>query len=185
MWILHWLPDDFLNAIVNAILALGVISTLLSFFVINKILRLMPALASYYRLIQVASVLILVGGVYLKGGYSTEMEWRERVAELETKLEEAKKESGKVNTVIETKVITKNKIIKQKADTIIEYVDRVIPAPAPAPAAAPTASGESAPAPVASNANMCVNLPQEAIDVHNEAAKMNKALEQMKNGAKK
>ena len=181
MWILHWLPDDFLNAIVNAILALGVISTLLSFFVINKILRLIPALASYYRLIQVASVLILVGGVYLKGGYSTEMEWRERVAELETKLEEAKKESGKVNTVIETKVITKNKIIKQKGDTIIEYVDRVIPGPAPNPA--PTASGE--PAPVVSNANMCVNLPQEAIDVHNEAARLNKAVEEMKNGAKK
>ena len=161
MWILHLLPDDFLNFIINALLVLGVVSTVLSFFVINKILRLFPGLAAYYRIAQLVSIIILTAGVYLKGGYSTEMEWRDRVAEVEKQLEEAKKESGKVNTVVETKVVTKTKVIKEKGDTIIQQVDKIIPVE-----------------------KDCA-LPKEAIDVHNEAARMNKAIEEMRQGAKK
>ena len=82
----------------------------------------------------------------------------------EGKLEEAKKESAKVNTVVETKVITKTKIIKEKADTIVQYVDRVKEI---------VKFDETCP------------IPKEAIDVHNEAARMNQAVEELRKGAKK
>lgn len=161
MWILHFLPDSFLAFIVNAILLLGIVSSVLSFFVINKILRWIPGISKYVTLAQIASAVLLVAGVYFKGGYSTEMQWRERVKEVEAKLEEAKKESAKVNTVVETKIVTKTKIIKEAGETIIQRVDNLIPVE-----------------------KDCA-LPKEAIEVHNEAARMNKAIEELRKGEKK
>lgn len=164
MWLLHFLPDSFLAFIVNAVLLLGIVSSILSFFVVNKILRWIPGLSKYVTIAQILSALLLVAGVYFKGGYSTEMMWRERVKEVEAQLEEAKKESAKVNTVVETKVVTKTKVIKEKADTIVQYVDRVKEI---------VKFDETCP------------IPKEAIDVHNEAARMNKIIEEQRKGANK
>lgn len=125
-----------------------------------------PGMASYYRLAQGLSIVVLALGVYLKGGYSTEMEWRARVAELEKKLAVAEEESKKVNTVVETKVVTKTKVIKEKAEEIIRYVDREVVKE------------------IVKFDQTCP-IPKEAIDVHNEAAKLNKAVEELKQGAKK
>lgn len=164
MWLLHFLPDGFLLFVVNTILMIGVVSTILTFFVLNRLLRLFPVLANYHLLLQIISVAFLAAGLYLKGGYSTEMEWRDRVKEVEAQLEQAKLESAKVNTVIETKVVTKTKVIKEKADTIVQYVDRVKEI---------VKFDETCP------------IPKEAIDVHNEAARMNKIIEEQRKGANK
>ena len=83
MWLLHFLPDSFLQFIVHAILIAGVVGTFLSFFVINKILMAFPPFASYYKAAQAISIVLLVAGIYFEGGYATEMQWRARVAELE------------------------------------------------------------------------------------------------------
>lgn len=163
MWLLSFLPDSMLLYVVNSILIAGAIGSFLSFFVLHKILNKFPALAPYHLLIQIVSAALLVAGIYFKGGYSVEMEWREKVAELEVKLEEAKKESAKVNTVVETKIVTKTKVIKEKADAVIQYVDR----------------------PVMQEFDKTCPIPKEAIDVHNEAARMNKAIEEMRKGAAK
>jgi len=162
MFMIHLLPAGFVSFIVHSLLVLGVVGTLLSFFVINKILRLVPGFAKYYRSAQIASIAVLTLGVYLWGGYSMEMAYQERVAELEKKLAEAKEESGKVNTVIQTRVVTQTKVIKEKGDTIVQQVDKLIPVE-----------------------KDCA-VPKEAIDVHNEAARMNKAIDELRQqGAKK
>lgn len=163
MWLLSFLPDSLLLYIVNGVLILGAVGSFLSFFVLHKILNKFPALAPYHLVFQIVSAVLLVAGIYFKGGYSVEMEWRSKVAELEAKLEEVKKESAKVNTVVETKVITKTKIIKEKADTIIQYVDR----------------------PVIQEFDQKCPLPKDVIDIHNEAARLNKSIEDSKKGATK
>lgn len=163
MWVLSFLPDSLLLYIVNGILIVGAIGSFLSFFVLHKILNKFPSLAPYHLLIQIVSAVLLVSGIYFKGGYSVEMEWRAKVSELEAKLAEAKKESEKVNTVVQTKVVTKTKIIREKADTIVQYVDR----------------------PVIQEFDQKCPLPKDVIDIHNEAARMNKALEDTKKGAAK
>lgn len=162
MWLLHFLPDAFLVFVVNAILIVGVVATVVTFFFLKYIVRLMPALSAQVTLMQVVSVVILLFGVYFKGGQVTEQAWRDRVAEVEAQLEEARKESAKVNTVVETKVVTKTQVVKEKANTLIEYVDREI---------------------IKEKEADC-RMPQEAIDVHNEAARMNKIIEQQRKGAK-
>jgi hypothetical protein len=126
MWILHFLPDAFLAFIVNAVLIIGVVSTFISFVILNRLLMMFPPLANYYRIAQVVSIIILIAGVYFKGGYSTEMLWRERVAEVEAKLKEAEAKSAEVNTVIETKIVNRVKEIKVQGDEVIKYVDREI-----------------------------------------------------------
>jgi len=81
MWLLTFLPDSLLMYIINGILVTGAVSFFLSFFVLHKILNKFPALAPYHLIIQIVSVVLLVSGIYFKGGYSTEMMWRERVKE--------------------------------------------------------------------------------------------------------
>lgn len=161
MWALHFMPDNFIQFIIHAILIIGVVGAFLTFFVINKILRSFPILSKYVTLAQLISAIFLVVGVYFKGGYSTELQWRDRVKEVEAQLEEAKKESVKINTIIETKVITKTKAIKEKGETIVQQVDKLIPVE-----------------------KDCV-IPKEAIDVHNEAARMNTLIEELRKADKK
>ena len=126
MWLLHFLPDSFLTFVVNATLIVGIVATVLSFFVLKPLLRWVPGLSKYATLLQVVSVLILTAGVYFKGGYSTEMQWRDRVKDLEAKLAKAEEQSAQVNTKIETKVITKTKVIRERGEEIIKYVDREV-----------------------------------------------------------
>lgn len=123
---LHFLPDGFLEFVVNAVLLLGVVSCVLTFFVLNRLMRMFPVLANYHLIMQVVSVLILSAGLYFKGGYSTEMMWRERVAEVEARLKIAEEESKKVNTVIQEKIVNRTQVIKEKGEKQIEYIDKVV-----------------------------------------------------------
>jgi hypothetical protein len=126
MWILHFLPDSFIQFIVHAILVLGIVGCLLSFFVINRVLRFMPMLAPYYRAMQVISVILLVGGIYLEGGYSTEMQWRARVAELEAQLKEVEQHGNEINGQLEKKSKERVKVIRGRTEYITRYIDKEI-----------------------------------------------------------
>ena len=109
MFILHFLPDSYLLWAVNTILLIGAIGTIAGFFI-----KFIPFLNHYKLLLNILSTLLLVAGVYFKGGYSVEMEWRDRVTELEQKIAEAEAHSHEANVQIETRVVEKVKIIKEK-----------------------------------------------------------------------
>jgi hypothetical protein len=64
---------------------------------------------------------MLVVGAYMFGGYGTEMAWRAKVKEMEDRVKVAEEKSQQVNTVVETKVVTKIKVVKQNV-----YVNREI-----------------------------------------------------------
>lgn len=125
MWMLSFLPDEFLLYIVHCILAVGAIGTFLSFFVVNNILRKFPGFAPYYIFAQIISLATLSLGLFFSGGYHTEMEWREKVAELEKKLKEAEGRSQQVNTVIQTKVVEKIKVVKDVQIKVEEKIKEV------------------------------------------------------------
>jgi hypothetical protein len=158
MWLLHLLPDGLLEFIVNAVLILGIILTLLSFFVLNRILRLIPGLANYHTLIQVVSVIILAAGVYFKGGYVTEMMWREEVKKVQEELDKAKNKAAEVIVQVEEKVVFRDRVVKERGETLIQYVDREI------------VKKEE----VVKYIENCP-VPAEIIDVHNQAAQLNAA----------
>jgi len=76
--------------------------------------------------IQLASILLLVTGIYWYGGYSNELSWRERVAEMEEKVRLAEQKSQQANTEIETRIVEKTKVIREKGKLQIEYVNRLV-----------------------------------------------------------
>ncbi len=149
MFLLHFLPDSLLSTIINLVLFSGLALTLVGFFLVGWI----PGLKNYKSLIQIIGVIALVAGIYWKGGYGVEMEWRSKVAELEAKLKIAEEKSAQVNTVIKEKVVTKIQKVKEvqvKNQQVIKEVEKIIDAEC--------------------------RVPKEAIDILNAAARNEEAV---------
>lgn len=117
MWLLHLLPDTFLIWIINLLLTGGLIGIVVGFFGSK-----LPFVGTYARMIQIASIIIFCIGLYWKGGYSVEQDWRERVAEMEAKIKVSEEKSKEINTVIETKYRDRVKKITETKEVIIEKI---------------------------------------------------------------
>ena len=124
MWMLAFIPDAFLAWIINTILITGIIGFAASFF-FGYVVRWLPAIAPYHLLIQVVSIVLLVAGVYFKGGYSVEMAWRERVAELEAKVAISEQKSKEVNEKIVTVYKDRVKVVKETQIVVQEKIKTV------------------------------------------------------------
>jgi hypothetical protein len=121
MWILHFLPDAVILWTCNIVLLAGVLLTAAAFFI-----KSIPVINQYRMPAQILGIALLVMGVYWRGGYSIEMEWRERVAEVEARVAAAEAQSKEENVKIVTKVVTKTQVIKTRGETITKYIDREI-----------------------------------------------------------
>jgi hypothetical protein len=124
MWMLAFIPDAFLAWIINTILITGIIGFAASFF-FGYVVRWLPAIAPYHLLIQVVSIVLLVAGVYFKGGYSVEMDWRAKVAELESKVAISEQKSKEANTQIQTVYVDRVKVVKEKQIVVQEKIKTV------------------------------------------------------------
>lgn len=147
MWLLHFLPDSFIQFIVHTILIAGVIGCIVSFFA----LKYVPFIAGYKKIAQLISVVLLVSGIYFEGGYSTEMQWRERVREMEAKVAKAEEESKAANEALDKKGDQKVKVIQGRQVVVKQYIDRE----------------------VAKYNDQCV-IPKTFIDAHNQSAEQPK-----------
>ena len=120
MWQLGWMtsliPDSIFIWLTYGLFGLGIL-----LYVASKLVAWLPMISQYKLPAELVGVVFLVVGSYLFGSYGTEMAWRERVAELEAKVKAAEEQSQQVNTVIETKIITKVKVIKENV-----YVNREV-----------------------------------------------------------
>jgi hypothetical protein len=118
VFLLSFLPDSFLLWVINTILLVGLVGTLSSYFI-----RFIPPLFPYAGLIKTIGIVLLVAGVYFRGGYGVEMEWRARVAEVEAKVAAAEVKSKEVNTVIQKVYVDKVKIV---TDTKIVIQEKIV-----------------------------------------------------------
>jgi hypothetical protein len=154
-WIISLIPDAVLNWVYWAIIAVGLTGVLAGW-----IGKFIPFYGNYVKILQPIGIVLLVLGVWLRGGYDVEMSWRAKVAEVEAKIAIAEKQSQETNTVIEQKVVEKTKVIKGKTEYITQYLDREV------------IKKEE----IIKYIEQCP-VPKEIIDVHNQAAEMNKAAE--------
>lgn len=122
---LAWVPDSALLLAVHAVLIAGAISTFLSFFLLHRIVRWMPALAPWHLLLQIISIALLVGGVYFKGGYDTEASWRAKVKEAEDKVAVVEEQSKELNAKLEAKIKEKQKVRVEYYATVKERIKEV------------------------------------------------------------
>ncbi len=155
MWILQLLPDALILWFCNILLLTGIGLTVAGWFA-----HRIPLIYHYQLPFKVLGVALLVLGVYFRGGVAVEQEWRERVHQLEEKIKLAEAESAKVNEKIVEKIVYRDRVITKQGETIIQKVDNVI------------------------TVEKDCRVPQEAIDVHNEAARMNKIIEEQRKARK-
>lgn len=152
MWMLSFVPDALLVYIVNAILFAGAIGTFLTFFILHRIVRWVPAIAPYHLILQIISIVLLVAGVYLKGGYGVEMEWREKLRIAEDRARAAEEQAKVVNEKI---VIQYRDRVKTVKENVIVYQDRIKE--------------------VEKIINQECKVAPQVINIHNDAAKNKKA----------
>jgi hypothetical protein len=119
MWILQWVP----NWIFYSILLIGLLA-----FGATYLLKIIPIPALYvYRTpIQIASLMMIVFGVYMAGSIANNESWLAKVREVEAKLAEAEVKAAQENVKIVEKVVVQRQVVREKGKDIIQYVDREV-----------------------------------------------------------
>ena len=117
MWMMHLLPESFLILIIHALLVTGLIGMVIG-FIGGKL----PFVGTYATIIKIVSIVLFCIGLYWKGGYSVEEDWRQRVAEMEEKVRIAEEKSKETNVVIETKYKDRVKKITETRNVIVEKI---------------------------------------------------------------
>ncbi len=116
-WMLSLLPDWFWTLVLIA----GVLAVLAAW-----VLKFIPFVSTYRLPIQVGGILALVVGVYFQGVIANEEKWQARVKELEEKVAKAEAQSKETNVKVEEKIVYRDRVIKERAKTQIEYIDRIV-----------------------------------------------------------
>jgi hypothetical protein len=148
---LSLIPDWFWTLVLIS----GIIGTLATW-----VLKFIPFVSTYRLPIQVASIIALVAGVYFQGVIANEAKWQDKIADLQKQIVEAETKSKETNVVVQEKIVTKTKVIKEKGKDIINYVDREV------------VKKEE----IIKYIEQCP-VPKEIIDLHNQAVDLNKAAE--------
>lgn len=156
MWILHFLPDSILLFFTNALLVLGIVLVIAGLFA-----QRIPVIWKYQLPFKIAGLMLFASGIYFRGGYSVEMDWRERVEEARAQVQEAEQRAHQYSDELERVKRERDALLKKKGEVIIQRVDNVVIDP------------------------RCKNLPKEFIDIHNDAARMNEAIEALRKGTSK
>ena len=164
MWILSILPE----AAIHIIFGLGILGTIAGF-----VLGFIPFVKTYKLAIQVISLLVLVFGVYLEGGLADYKEWELKVKEMEAKVAKAEAESANKNVELQEKIVEKTMIVKEKGRDIIKYIDKWNTKEVIKEVEGPERIKREE---VIKYIENCP-VPKEIIDIHNQAATLNKATE--------
>lgn len=107
-WMFSIIPDAILNWVYWGIIAVG-----LTGVVAGWLGKWIPFYGNYVKILQPVGIVLLVLGVWLRGGYDTELAWRAKVAEAEAKVVAAEAKSKETNTVIQTQYRDKVKTVKE------------------------------------------------------------------------
>jgi hypothetical protein len=148
MWLLAFIPDWIFYAIF--ILGLGL-------FIATIVLKFIPIIYMKRLPLQFVAIALISIGAFMSGMAMNEAIWQMRVKELEAKVAQAEAEAAKKNVEIVEKIVYKDKIVKERGEEIIKYIDKVV------------VEKEE----IVKFVENCP-LPQEFIDAHNQAVKINR-----------
>ena len=162
MWIISILPEWAFHLI----LSVGIIGTVAGF-----VLGMIPLVKQYKIPIQVISLLVLCLGLYLEGGLADYKEWEARVKEMEAKVALAEEKANTKNVEVQEKIVTQSKVIKEKGKDIIKYIDKWNTKEIIKEVEGPERIKREE---VIKYIENCP-VPKEIIDIHNDAAVLNKA----------
>lgn len=113
MFILKILPDE----LFYFVLVVGIIGLIL--------LEFLPTI-TYTKLLKIITGILVAASVYFLGAVHNNNAWLAKVTELELKLAKAEIASTKVNTQIQTRLITQTNTIRERGNDTIQFIDREI-----------------------------------------------------------
>ena len=116
-WMFSIIPDAILNWVYWAIIAVGLTGVFAGWFG-----KFIPIYGRYVEYLKPVGIVLLVLGVWLRGGYDTELAWRAKVAEAEAKVVAAEAKSKETNTVIQTQYRDKVKTVKEVQIVVQERI---------------------------------------------------------------
>lgn len=163
IWLLSFLPDWFFVALASV----GIVALAATFFL--KYIPV-PFMYMYKTPIQIASIALIIFSTFMSGVMYNERLWQAKVKEMEEKIKVAEQQSKEKNVEIQEKIVYKDRVVKEKGQEIVKYVDRYkdreilkeIPGPERVRVEEVIKYVESCP------------VPKELIDIHNQAATMKK-----------
>jgi hypothetical protein len=151
---------------IHALFGIGVAVTLAGF-----VLGMIPVIKRYIIPVRVIGLVVLVLGLYLEGGLADNKEWQLRVKEMEAKMAQLEVQAAKQNIQIQEKIVEKTKIVREKGQEIIKYVDKWNTKEVIKEVEGPERVRREE---VIKYIESCP-VPKELIDLHNQAAEINKA----------
>jgi hypothetical protein len=113
MWLLSLLPDSLLYGFILSVMGIGA-----ALFVFGSFTVFLPLVKGWGMVAKTVGTLLLIGSVYLYGGYGTEMKWRAEAAKLKADMDRKVALSEKKSKQIVTKYVVQTKVIKEKGDAI-------------------------------------------------------------------
>ena len=153
-----WIFTVISEFIIHGIFLGGILLTLFGF-----VLGFIPLIGKYRIPLQIIGLLTLIFGAYLEGGLADNKEWELKVKEVEAQVAKVETQSAEKNIEVQEKIVTKTKIVKEKGDEVIKYIDREI------------VKKEE----VIKYIENCP-VPQDIIDAHNAAVTLNNAVKDKK-----
>jgi len=110
MWLLNIIPDSILYGFILSAMGIGA-----ALFVFGTFAVFLPLVNTYGLLMRTVGIILLIGSVYLYGGYGTEMKWRAEAAKLKADMDRKVALSEKKSKQIVTKYKKLSQHVK-KAD---------------------------------------------------------------------
>ena len=150
---------------------------LLSILVIlaSVFLKKLPPINQYYFPIRIGGFALLLFMTYIEGAHFINSKWQAKATELQEKIKQAEEQARQTNTVIEEKIVEKTKVIKEKGDTVVQYVDRVVKGDTQIIeknlSEAEREKFRTQISELSKSQKDCPTVPELIINMHNEAAK--------------
>jgi hypothetical protein len=112
---MNLIPTETLLWAIHGIVLFGIVVFISSYFA-----------GPYKILVSPFALVIILFGIFYEGNYYGTKDYRARIAEMETRVDEVKVESEKVNTVIQTKYVDRVKIVKEKAEENVKIIEKIV-----------------------------------------------------------
>ena len=120
MWQIEWMIGLLPDWAFHALIAIGVVMIVASW-----ILKRIPFINQYNFPIYILGTTLTIVAVWFSGGRDNQAAWEAKLKDMEAKVLVAEAKSKEVNTVIETRVVEKVKIVKEKTNANKQIIKEV------------------------------------------------------------
>jgi hypothetical protein len=121
MWQFQWMLSLIPDAVLNWIYWLIIIVGLTGLFA-GWLGKFIPLYGKYVGILKPVGIVLLVLGVWLRGGHDVEMAWRDKIKNVEAKVAVAEAESKDANQKLEKERKKKQQVRKEYYATIKERI---------------------------------------------------------------